>query len=112
MIETSHTQDATRKILLELGIPVHQDGYIQLCIGIPHFALDPRQSLSKELYPYIAAQFGGVSPEDVESSTRRAIKNAWNRRDPDVWEKYFPRLHKAPSNLVFIATVTEHLRKL
>lgn len=102
--------DITRALLRELEFPVHQDGYMQLCIGIPRFALAPNQSLSKDLYPYIAAEFGGVTADDVESSIRRVIKNAWKHRDPVVWEKYFPKRNKAPSNLVFIATLAEYLK--
>lgn len=102
--------DLTRALLRELDIPVHQNGYAQLCIGLPYFAQKSKPTLSKELYPYIAEEFGGVSADDVESSIRRSIKFAWSNRDPAVWEKYFPKLDKPPSNLVFIATLAEYLK--
>lgn len=110
MAEVSLYPDMTRTILRELDIPVHQDGYTQLWIGLPHFARKPNQSLSKELYPYIASEFGGVTARDVESSIRRAIRNGWKHRDPAVWEAYFPKRSTPPSNLVFIATLAEYLK--
>lgn len=110
MAELTQIPDLTRAILHELEIPVHQDGYAQLCIGLPYFALKPKLTLSKELYPYIAKEFGGVSAGDVEASIRRSIKCAWSRRDPAVWEKYFPKRSTAPSNLVFFATLAEYLK--
>lgn len=110
MEELSTHPDITRTILRELEIPVHQNGYVQLCIGLPRFALTPKQSLSKELYPYIAAEFGGVTAGDVEASIRRAVKNGWKHGNPEAWERYFPRQDKAPSNLVFIATLAEYLK--
>lgn len=110
MEEVTHAADLTRAILHELDVPVHQNGYVQLCIGLPYFAQKSKPTLSKELYPYIAEEFGGVSSDDVESSIRRSIKSAWKNRDPEAWEKYFPKRDRPPSNLVFIATLAEYLK--
>lgn len=110
MEELTPGMDLTRAMLHELNFPVHQNGYAQLCIGLPYYAQMSKPTLSKELYPYIAEAFGGVSADDVESSIRRSIKYAWSNRDPEAWEKYFPKRDTPPSNLVFIATFAEYLK--
>ena len=109
MIETITQQEQARNILLELGFPVHRSGYRRLRVAIPCFAQNPEQSLTKELYPRIAKQVG-CTTNDVESSIRRSILCAWEHGNQDAWKEYFPRCRKAPSNMVFIATLAEHLK--
>lgn len=87
------------------------DGYRQLCIGIPLYRQDPQQNLSKELYPAIAEAYGCKSVKSVEHSIRKAIADAWKRRNAAVWDKYFPLEKKPPSNKVFIACVAEMLEE-
>ena len=103
-------QEQTIAMLHELALPIHRRGYKQLCIGIPRFALDDTQSLSKDLYPYLAEYFNYSDWHAVESSIRDVILDAWEHRNPDVWEKYFPNQTKVPSNKQFIATLAERLR--
>ena len=98
-------------ILLELGIPLHRVGYKQLCIAIPAFAANDTQTLSKELYPLVAAKLGYGDWRAVEHSIRDAIVYAWKRRDPAAWAKYFPSRRKPPSNKLFIATVATHIQQ-
>ncbi len=100
-------QEQTRQMLRRLGIPIHQSGYRKLSVAIPRYAENPEQSLSKELYPYVAAVLGTDS--DIESSLRRSILCAWTNGSPEAWQTYFPNLTRAPSNHVFIATLAEHL---
>lgn len=102
--------DSTILMLHELRIRIHRVGYKQLTIAVPRFALDDTQSLTKELYPYVATYFGYPDWRSVERSIRFAILDAWEHRDPDVWEKYFPNQKKPPSNKQFIATLAECLR--
>lgn len=99
----------TKELLEDLRFQMHRTGYSCLCIGIPRFKQDTRQFLSKELYPYISSQIRESSPDSVDQAIRDAIQNAWEHRDPAVWEKYFPGAVKAPSNKQFIATMAEHL---
>lgn len=106
----STANDVMICILLELGIPVHRVGYKQLCIAIPAYAEDDAQTLSKELFPYVASQLGYCDWRAVEHSIRDSIVYAWKRRDPAVWAKYFPNCRKAPSNKMFIATVAARVR--
>lgn len=103
-------QEQAKEMLHELRLPVHRLGYKQLCIGIPRFALDDTQSLSKELYPYLAARFGSSDWRTAESAIRDVILSAWANRDPAVWDTYFSDLAKAPSNKQFIAALAERLQ--
>lgn len=113
MIQTASDlthEEQIAQILHELNFPVYRIGYIQLCIGIPHFFSDFTQSLSKELYPYIAAQVGNTSTLAVEHAIREVIRAAYESCDPKVWEKFFPGERKVPSNKLFIATLAERLK--
>lgn len=93
-----------------LKIPSHRDGYQYLCFGIPLFAQDPGQRLSKELYPAIADLCSCKDGRAVEHSIRIAIEAGWKVRDAAVWERYFPGVTACPSNKVFIAKMAELLR--
>lgn len=105
---TPHQQTIT--MLHQLGIPVHRNGYQQLCIAVPRYAQDFAQSLSKELYPFVAAQSGQNNWNSVERTIRDSILDAWNHRDPQVWASYFPQQQKAPSNKLFISTLAEQIK--
>ena len=99
-----------KDILHKLGIPVHRVGYKHLCIAIPHFAEDDMQSLTKELYPYIAESLGSSDWHTIEHSIRVVILDAWERRDSEIWENYFPNSRRSPSNNLFIATLAELIK--
>ena len=103
----SKKEDTAADLLHRLNFPTHLDGYQQLCAGIPLFAADPAQRLTKELYPAIAACCGNKDYRVVEHSIRSVIKIAWKNRDPAVWEQYFPGMEECPSNKVFIARLAE-----
>lgn len=100
-------QATTRRMLHELGFGSHRLGYKQLLILIPGYALDPSQSLTKELYPAVAKQFGYISWKPVEHAVRGAILDAWERRDPAIWNAYFRGARKPPTSFQFIATIAE-----
>ena len=101
---------ATICLLRTLKIPPHTDGYKQLAVAIPLFAADPDQCFSKELYPAVAAALGCSNGIAVEHSIRNAIRCAWKRKTPAVWDQYFPSGKKPPSNKRFIATLAELLK--
>ena len=103
-------QEQVTEMLHELSLPKHRRGYSCLCIGIPRFALDQSQSLSKELYPFIAEYYGYSDWHAVESAVRDIILAAWENRNPAVWEKYFPNQSRVPVNKLFIATLAERIR--
>ena len=100
-------QAVTRRMLHELGFGSHRLGYKQLLILIPWYAMDPSQSLTKELYPAVAKHFGYRSWKPVENTVRTAILDAWERRDLTIWNRYFRGMEKPPTNLQFIATIAE-----
>ena len=103
-------REQTYHVLHELWFGVHRLGYRQLLVLIPSYALDSRQSLSKELYPKVAKHFGYATWPPVEHAVRIAILDAWERRDPAIWEKYFPGMKKAPRNKQFIAAIAEWIK--
>ena len=103
-------QEQTKQMLHELHFQAHRLGYKQLCPGIPHYRENDIQSLSKDLYPWLAEQFDHVTPQAVEHAIREAIRHAWQDRDPEIWETYFPGAVKRPSNKQFIATLAERLK--
>lgn len=99
---------ALKWILIELRFPASSKGYRCMLIAIPLYRSDRDQSLTKEIYPAAAKQLGYRSWKRVEKQIRDAITAAWNRRDSDAWERYFPGGEK-PSNGEFIATISEIL---
>ena len=100
----------TYPILHQLRFSVHRIGYKQLLILIPYYVLDDTQSLTKELYPRVAKEFGHSSYQAVEHAVRVAIVDAWQKRDSAVWEKYLPGLEKPPSNKQFIAAIAQWVK--
>ncbi|MBQ7345864.1 MAG: response regulator [Oscillospiraceae bacterium] len=100
-------------ILLELGLATNRGGFRQIETGVTIFQQDPSISMTKELYPQIAAICGG-SAASVERSIRTSIHKAWKTKDEHIWRIFFslgkdstiPR----PTNSQFIATLAEHLR--
>lgn len=103
-------QEQVTEMLHELALPKHRRGYSCLCIGLPRFAEDTTQSLTKELYPYIAETFDYPDWRAVEHAIRDVIQAAWESRDPAVWEEYFPNQNKVPSNKRFIAALAERIK--
>jgi len=96
-----------------LNFQTHLDGYHQLCVGIPLACENPRQPLTKELYPAIAKALNVSDWRAVEHSVRKAIFAAWQQRDDVVWGKYFPPDSQGripcPSNKQFISRLTQML---
>lgn len=113
--ENKQTPEAAVKLHLHiLGIPTHLDGYRYLLTGIPLFAKDPNQRLSKELYPNIAAACGCNDPRSVEHSIRTAIETTWKHHNPAVWAKYFLPAKNGkiacPTNKAFIACLSQMIQ--
>ena len=96
--------------LHSLGFRSNLDGYRQLCEAIPIYAQNPGILLSKELYPAVGEIFGLPDSRTVEHSIRKAIADAWSRRDSVLWGKYFPGATEAPTNKAFISKLAEMLQ--
>ena len=102
--------DQTLHDLRKLNVPVHLSGYRCLCVGIPIFSKDIAQSMCNELYPAIAKELGYVDWRAVEFAIRRTIIIAWEHRDLEIWNEYFPGIAKAPSNKQLIATLAQRIK--
>ena len=107
---TKAQQDETIRLLHLLGIRIHRLGYQCLRIATPRFAARDTQSLSKELYPFVAEQLDIGDCRSVERVIRTAIADGWARRDPSVWAQYFPDQEKVPTDKQFLAVLAEKLR--
>ena len=107
----AETIDQLCYILLHLQIAAHLYGYKQLRVAIPRFAQDTSQSLSKDLYPYVAQALDCVSWQSVEHAIRDAIAYGWEKGDREVWNMYFPGCREMPSNKRFIATLAEYIKE-
>ena len=103
-------QAKVKHMLRELGFPCHRTGYHQLLLAIPKYALDCRQSMTKDVYSYVADYWGYSDWRAVEHAIRIVVVQSWESRDSHVWDHYFPGLKKVPSNKLFIATLAERLQ--
>ena len=103
----------TARHLRLLGIPVHRDGYRQLKVCIPLFAQDPSQNLTKEVFRDAAMLLGYDNDKQLERSIRGVIRDAWEVRDRQIWEDYFPPNGRGethcPESKEFIARLAEIL---
>lgn len=101
-------------MLSSLGIAIKLRGYAYLQDAILLMADRPGLSITKELYPSVGDlhQTTGVL---VERSIRSAVKSAWEKRDNQVWQKFFPANSEGdvphPTNAHFIARLAEILRE-
>lgn len=107
-LDPDSASGALKYILIELRISPKSKGYRCMLEVIPLYHADPEQSMTKEVYPAAAKRLGYRSWKRVEKQIRDAISAAWKRRDPEVWETYFPGGEK-PTNGAFIATISEIL---
>ena len=98
--------------LLRLGIATKLHGYGYLREAIILLAKDPGQSITKELYPSVAAQFRSTAVQ-VERSIRSAIHTAWAHGDNQIWQQYFPANDSGsiprPTNASFISRLANIL---
>ena len=113
LITTTFFPAVTEQVLFdlrELNIPMHLSGYRCLCVAISVFMQDISQSMCNELYPTVAKELGYMDWRAVEFAIRRTILSAWENRDPEKWEAYFPGITKAPTNKQFIATLAQRIK--
>lgn len=99
-------------LLISLGISTKLRGYPYLREAVLRMVGNPMQSITKELYPSVARQFGCNSAQ-VERSIRNAIQGAWNQRSESIWAQVFqPDEHgniPRPSNAAFITRLADRL---
>ena len=95
--------------LQKLGVP-RRGGYEDLRVGIPLYAQDPTQSMIKEFYPAVAVIRGRDNWRQVEKAIRDVKEYAYSHRDDVIWEEYFPRLDRCPTNKQFISTLADFIK--
>lgn len=99
-------------LLLSLGFAANLRGYTYLRDAILEEIRNPGHQMTKTLYPDVGKPYG-ASWNQVERAIRKAIENAWIKRNDAVWRQYFqvdasggvPK----PSNGVFICTLADHI---
>ena len=87
-VKTSDLQAEIAGILVQMGFKNNLSGFRYVVSGLPMFAENPQQAVTKELYPAIA-KLHGKTGEQVERAIRNAIDLAWQRRDDRIWRMYF-----------------------
>lgn len=95
------------KLLQNLNIPTHMDGYRQLKAAIPIYAQDPAKPLNKVIYAEVAKICGYDNSKQVERSIRNVIDKAWHLGSEKLWAEYFP--DGKPSNKAFISRLANEL---
>jgi hypothetical protein len=106
------TKTPIPKLIISLGIPTKLKGYAQLREAILLIAKNRDQSITKELYPAVAAICGDTG-KNIERSIRTAIEKGWLRRDDRIWQMYFPPgpdgIISRPSNAEFISRLADSI---
>ena len=101
---------AVSNLLLTLGVPTKLRGYTYLREAILERMRDPNQSITKELYPTVAALCCATAIQ-VERSIRSAVAAAWTRRDEQIWRLYFQPepdgILMRPTNAAFISRLAD-----
>ena len=103
------SRDQISRFLLWLGVPTGYDGYEPLVEALVLLAEDPRQPITKVLYPAVAKRLG-CGNNSVERNIRGAIEHGWAVGYRERWLHYFPRHTVRPSNKLFFTRVLEALR--
>ena len=103
------------KVIHQIGVPAHIKGYqyLRSAIIMTMHNNDLINSITKQLYPGVAKQYGTTSSR-VERAIRHAIEVAWDRGDVDVINSFFGYTVQSargkPTNSEFIALVADSLR--
>lgn len=109
-VQPAGQRDTASHLLLTLGVQTKRKGYRCLQEALLLKQHDPGQSITKELYPAVAAVCGS-SALRVERAIRCAIEDAWEKRNETVWQLYFPvqtgATHRRPTNAAFISRLAD-----
>ena len=111
-VKASDLQAEIAGILVQMGFKNNLSGFRYVVSGLPMFAENPQQTVTKELYPAIG-KLHGKTGEQVERAIRTAVERAWNQRDEQVWKLYFTPSPEGsirkPSNSEFIFRLADQL---
>ena len=100
-------------MLQVLGFKPQLHQYPFLLEALLLYKEDPKQSITKVLYPKVAKKLGGNWTR-VEKSIRDLIKFVWTTRDEQIWKAFFPENAyndnlRAPSNKQFLHHLSDML---
>lgn len=106
------TRATVSNVLLALRIPTKLRGYVCAREAILYLMRSPGMSVTKELYPAVAALCDGT-PAQVERAIRGAIQAGWAQGAEEAWEQFFKRradgmIHR-PSNAEFLSRIADFL---
>lgn len=101
----------TQVILYDLDIIPGIDGYIYLRQAIIMYHAWSVEIAKKMVFPKISYPYdAGDSKDLVEQAIRRCIHIAWEARDIETWNLFFPprrgKVRKCPANKEFIARIS------
>ncbi|MCI8386843.1 MAG: hypothetical protein HFE63_00050 [Clostridiales bacterium] len=105
------------RILFDLGIPPHINGYMYLHSAIEIVVQNPNMInlITKNLYVTLSKEFNSSSA-CIERSIRHAIERTWCNGNVHAINRYFsPSVtlkHKRPTNSEFIAIIAGFIRNL
>ena len=111
---TNHLEQKISKLLHDLGMPSHIKGYqyIRDAIKLMHTNNNLFNSITKEVYPYIANRYQTTSSR-VERAMRHAIEVSWSRGDYDLMDEIFGHSvdfdRAKPTNSEFLATIADKI---
>lgn len=110
-MKTLVNTDITKDCLNSLKFSSNWTGSKMLWMAVPWYMEDNKLTAYKDLYPRLSPYFDHCSADAAGQDIRYAIARAFEQGSREAWEKIFPGITKAPSNMVFIATVAEYLQK-
>lgn len=95
--------------LRDLGLTMHCKGFRYIRFGLEYLLqkAGAHVSVTKELYPVIAAQFG-TTAANVERAIRTGIVTAWQKPGYLLQQELF---HERPTNSEFFAVLRERLEQ-
>ena len=111
----SAVESLVTNVIHEIGVPAHIKGYqyVRYAIILAVEDMDVINSITKTLYPEVAAYFG-TTPARVERAIRHAIEVAWDRGDLETLQHYFgytvSNTKGKPTNSEFIALIADKLQ--
>ena len=105
---------AVKLILMDLGFPIHLDGFSYLRLVIPLAYHTPSQIVVSELFDKVGQMYvPEAERKNMVSAVEISIRSAWKARDLEVWRLYFPRYitsrRKDPSILEVISMLVYFL---
>lgn len=99
-------------VLLALRIPTKLRGYVCAREAILYLMRSPGISVTKELYPAVAALCEGTAAQ-VERAIRGAIQAGWMLGQTEVWAQFFAKGSdgsvRRPSNAEFLSRIADFL---